>query len=661
MDGNDVDARQRFAGFGVDDRTGKHGAALGLLRLCGRGTGDTEDEKKKDEGGETKPHKPDQREEQKRKEKPGHIRCKAFSSPETSRGSLGALRRRERENVTTGDGGRGRIAEWAAETRSTGAIAASDALRLRFTSVVASVGGRTCLLDTHRRQRVAAGKRPAPLIPTVILFSTTPQASMHRFSADSPASTLSAGIRYLGRTALVAAVLACTLVLAGCDDDDDGGMGTTPDPTITELAAGEGSLSTLVDALQQAGLDDDLSAEGPFTVFAPANSAFENIDAGELTGDDELLQEVLTYHVVAGQEIAAGDISDGQTVETLEGDTLRFSVDNGTVRVNGAVVQTPNLQASNGIVHVVDRVLLETVDAVDRAILTPDLATAAQAISAAGLGDALRADGPFTIFAPVNSAFDGLETSALVSDQQLLTSVLQYHVVSGQRVTSDQITNDTDPQTLEGSTLDLQVSNGTVTVNGIPVSTADIQTENAVIHLIDGVLLQRINAVQRATISSDFTVLADLVGRANLADALSGPGPDGMDGITVFAPTNEALLAALDSNDDGEISDSEAPSNLSDILQYHVVDDVYFAADVPTSETPLETLEGSDVTVVRSGSDVTINPNASDDSVSVSDEVREEAQRQQIADANEGVSEDDVLGLGGDERRRGQRGRPNGH
>jgi len=267
-------------------------------------------------------------------------------------------------------------------------------------------------------------------------------------------------------------LLACALLLVGCDSN-----GGTDTPTVTELAANESDLSTLVGALQQAGLDETLNNENQsFTVFAPVNSAFQNIDAGDLTSNSDLLDEVLTYHVVAGQRIRAGDIQDGQTVQTVEGGTLTFSVDGNAVQVNSAAVTTVNLEASNGVVHLVDGVLLETVDVVDRAVLAPQ-----------------------------------------------------------------------------------------------------------------------------------FSILADLVGRANLASALRGPGPDGEDGLTVFAPTNQAFLAALDQNGNDQIDDSEVPSNAGAILQYHVLDDVFFAGDVPTSATDVPTLEGSNVTVQRSDGTVTVN------------------------------------------------------
>lgn len=289
-------------------------------------------------------------------------------------------------------------------------------------------------------------------------------------------------------TSLCVAVLAFALVLVGCDSNgssgDSGDDGSSS--TITKLAGNNGDLSTLTSALQAAGLDEDLNAEDQtFTVFAPKDNAFSAIEAGDLTGNSSLLDKVLTYHVVAGQEIAAGDISDGQTVTTLEGEDLTFAKEgDGTVKVNGATVTTADVQASNGVVH-----------------------------------------------------------------------------------------------------------------------------------LIDGVLLKRANAVERASISPNFSILTDLVGQENLASALSGPGPDGEDGLTVFAPTDQAFLDALDSNGNGTIDSDEVPDNAASILQYHVLDDVFFASDVPTSETDLPTLEGSNATVVRSGSDVTINPN--DDNASV--------------------------------------------
>jgi len=377
----------------------------------------------------------------------------------------------------------------------------------------------------------------------------------------------------------------------------------------TQRAVLTSQLSTLTTAVVEAGLDDDLAGDGPFTVFAPLNTAFDDVDVDELTGDEDLLNKVLTHHVVSGQAIASGDISDGQTVETLQGSELTFAVNNGTVTVNGVPVSTTDVRTSNGVVHLIDGVLLDVVNTTERAVLTPQLSTLADAVAAAGLADDLSGEGPFTVFAPVDAAFGEIDAGELTADNELLTEVLTYHVV-GQSIAAGDISDGQTVETLEGADLTFAVDNGTVTVNGIPVSTTDVQTSNGIVHLIDGVLLQSVDAVDRAILEPNFSILADLVVQAGLADALRGPGPDGEDGLTVFAPTNDAFLAALDTNENGEIDDDEIPSNAGDILQYHVLDDVFFAADVPTSETALPTLEGSDVTVVRSDSDVTINPNA---------------------------------------------------
>ncbi|MEF8939064.1 MAG: fasciclin domain-containing protein [Salinivenus sp.] len=394
---------------------------------------------------------------------------------------------------------------------------------------------------------------------------------------------------------------------------------------IVQRATVTSALSTLASAVGASSAlsasDSPLRNDSPTTVFAPVNGAFQDVDVDELVGNTDLLNEVLTYHAVSGA-VTSDQLQSG-SVPTLEGGSVAVNVTDTSVTVDDVPVNTTDIRTRNGVVHLVDDVLLRGVDAVDRTVLTSALSTTQAAIEAAGLDGAnspLRGEGPLTLFAPLNSGFDGLEVDELAGQMDLAGRILQYHAISGQRIEAADLSNGETPQTLEGGTITVAgvgEDGVPVTLNGVPVSVTDIQTENAVIHLIDGVLLQRINAVERASITANFRILTELVGEAGLASALSGPGPDGEDGITVFAPTNDALLAALDANGNGEIGVSEVPSDseLRSLLEYHVLDDVFFASDVPTMETPLPTLEGSDVTVVRDGNAVTLNPNAEASSV----------------------------------------------
>jgi len=394
---------------------------------------------------------------------------------------------------------------------------------------------------------------------------------------------------------------------------------------IVQRATVTSALSTLASAVGASSAlsagDSPLRDDSPTTVFAPVNGAFQDVDVDELVGNTDLLNEVLSYHAVDGA--VTSDQLESGSVPTLEGGSVAVTVTDTSVTVDDVPVTTTDIRTRNGVVHLVDDVLLRGVDAVDRTVLTSALSTTQAAIEAAGLDGAnspLRSEGPLTIFAPLNSGFDGLEVDELAGQPNLTGRILQYHAISGQRIEAADLSNGETPQTLEGGTITVEgvgVDTAAVTLNGVPVSVTDIQTENAVIHLIDGVLLQRINAVERASITANFRILTELVGEAGLADALSGPGPDGEDGLTVFAPTNDALLAALDANNNGEIGVGELPSDseLQSLLEYHVLDDVFFAADVPTMETNLPTLEGSDVTVVRDENAVTLNPNAEASSV----------------------------------------------
>jgi len=228
------------------------------------------------------------------------------------------------------------------------------------------------------------------------------------------------------------------------------------------------------------------------------------------------------------------------------------------------------------------------------------------AVDEVGLTGTLDGGGPFTVFAPLNEAFSPPIDPSL--NQEVTRKVLRHHTVSG-AVTSDQLSDGQEVVPLAGDTLTIGVDGG-ITVNRATVTRADAEASNGVVHVIDGLL---IDAVDRATLTPRFTIFARLLGETGLDAALREPGAN--DGRTIFAPTNEALLSALDSNGNGSIEDSEIPSNAADILQYHVLDNVFLAEDVPTSETAVTTLEGSDLTVVRSGDAVTLNPNEENASV----------------------------------------------
>jgi len=230
------------------------------------------------------------------------------------------------------------------------------------------------------------------------------------------------------------------------------------------------------------------------------------------------------------------------------------------------------------------------------------------AVQEAGLTETLDGDGPFTVFAPVNEAFTPPIDPSL--NQQVIEKVVRHHAVSG-TVTSDQLSDGQTVAPLAGDSLTIGVDDG-VTVNRAAVTNVDAEARNGVVHVVDGLL---IDAVDRATLTPRFTIFARLAKEAGLGEALRAPGAN--DGRTIFAPTNEALLAALDADDSGNVESDEIPSNAADILQHHVLDSVFLATDVPASETSVPTLEGTDVTVVRDESAGTVTVGSGDESATV--------------------------------------------
>lgn len=285
-----------------------------------------------------------------------------------------------------------------------------------------------------------------------------------------------------------------SLGLTACDSNDDDSEART----IVSVAQDTPQLSTLVTAVVAADLDDDLAGEGPFTVFAPVNSAFadlgqETVDRLLEDGNQALLQKVLGYHVVPGRILAA-DLEDGQTVTTLEGSDLTIGLTGGAT-VNDVNIVDTDITADNGVVHLIDGVLMGNLDIVDVAT-AQGFPTLLAALDAADLTDALRADGPFTVFAPTEQAFADLLAAFGVTAEELLArddlaDILTYHVVAGEAFSTD-LTDGQVLTTLQGGTITVDLSGGVSLVganNTVSVVAADVDASNGVIHAIDAVLL----------------------------------------------------------------------------------------------------------------------------------------------------------------------------
>ena len=296
-------------------------------------------------------------------------------------------------------------------------------------------------------------------------------------------------------------------------------------PNIVELAQSVGDLSSLVDALIQAdaGLVDLLQTDGPFTVFAPTNQAFA--DLLDTFGDDytsladfdtaeekALLVDILTYHVVSGTAAYSTDLSDGQMIPTAQGESVTVSLTGG-VFIDDAEVTGADNAAKNGVVHIINKIILPQ-SAIDA--LTPNIVELAQSVgdlsllvdaliqADAGLVELLQTDGPFTVFAPTNQAFtDLLDTLGpdynsltdfdTVGKKALLADILTYHVVSGTAAYSTDLSDGQMIPTAQGESITVSLTGGVfiqdATATDAEVTGADNAAKNGVVHIINKIIL----------------------------------------------------------------------------------------------------------------------------------------------------------------------------
>jgi len=301
-------------------------------------------------------------------------------------------------------------------------------------------------------------------------------------------------------------------------------------PSVLEVLENDadGRFTTLLAAIDAAGLREALEGEGPFTVLAPTNDAFTAaLEVMGVTPEQALmlgdgLQPILLMHVIEGRYFFR-NLTGGPTLDTLAGEAVTFNLTDGVFTVNGVGISDPDQLASNGIVHAIDGVIVpeammammqpapeatpeETPAPVVEAPTRPTLAelltadgegrftTLLAAVDAAGLTDALNGEGPLTVLAPTNDAFAaaldylGVSADDLMEDPEMLAQILSYHVIPGQYFFRN-LTAGPALETLTGETVQFDLTDGLFTVNGVRISDPDQLASNGIFHVIGGVLL----------------------------------------------------------------------------------------------------------------------------------------------------------------------------
>jgi len=408
---------------------------------------------------------------------------------------------------------------------------------------------------------------------------------------------------------------------------------TSATKNIVDIASSDENFSTLVEAVVAAGLVDALSGDGPLTVFAPTNDAMANLPEGTLETlllpeNKDQLVNLLQYHVVPGN-VHSSDLSDGD-VETLNGDTVDVDIDedDGAVTVNDANVIAANILASNGIIHVIDAVLLppedepedddegESLDSIyDIASNNPDFSILTAAIDAAELDGVLSDEGNYTVFAPINDAFDALPEGTVekLLDPEWffhLQDLLLYHAL-GSVVGSTDLSDGLEAETLNAEDIVINLDDDGASITTVSNTSSeilieegliDIEASNGIIHAVDSVLLPTSatqNIVDIGQSNEDFSTLVAAAIAADLVETLSGEGP-----FTLFAPTNDAFASLPE----GTVESLLLPENqdqLIDILTYHVIPGIVHSSTL--SSGAVEALNGAFVDISTDGYGVMVN------------------------------------------------------
>ncbi|WP_330997795.1 fasciclin domain-containing protein [Psychrosphaera haliotis] len=409
-------------------------------------------------------------------------------------------------------------------------------------------------------------------------------------------------------------LITCSIFfIQACNDSDD----EVPVATIVDVAKANGNFTTLIAALEATGLDETLSdTDSTYTVFAPTDAAFALLGDDAITSllnDTDTLSNILTYHVISGEvSSVAAEAAVGITVEMVNEDSIGISLDGDNLLVNTATVTTVDIETDNGIIHVIDAVLMPPAakgtpmdNIVETAVAAGNFTTLVSVLEATELDDVLASeDSTFTVFAPTDAAFAMIdeETLGLLLDNpNVLASILLQHVVAGVEVDSVNAyaLNGTSVTTASQAAIDVSINASTdmLLFGGANVISKDIYTSNGVIHVIDAVVIgdvalpePPISLVDVARENGSFTTLVAAIEATGLDIVLA----DTDSTYTVFAPSDAAFEKLPEGTVAGLLADTET---LSDILLYHVLagnvtSDT--AITVAQSNSSLITMENTD-------------------------------------------------------------------
>jgi len=378
--------------------------------------------------------------------------------------------------------------------------------------------------------------------------------------------------------------------------------------TVVDIVVNSENHNTLEAAVVAAGLVETLQGTGPFTVFAPTDAAFAALPAGTveaLLADIPALTDILLYHVV-GAKAMSSSLSNGQEITTVLGKDIKVTINENGVFINNAKVTVADLEAENGVVHVIDAVLLPPAmpaTVVDIVVNSENHNTLEAAVVAAGLVETLQGTGPFTVFAPTDAAFAALPAGtveALLADIPALTDILLYHVV-GAKAMSSSLSNGQEITTVLGKDIKVTINENGVFINNAKVTVADLEAENGIVHVIDAVLLpptMPATVVDIVVNSETHNTLEAAVVAAGLVETLQGAGP-----FTVFAPTDAAFAALPAGTVEALLADIPA---LTDILLYHVVGAKAMSSSLSNGQE-ITTVLGKDIKVTINENGVFIN------------------------------------------------------